>query len=785
MAYNNAFRRALACASSPQTLAFALAGFGLAVAGAVPAFAQSANAPVNLDLGSVLATGTATGTSDYQDTPGAAPYEAPSVTPLNSTQPTSVVNKHTIENNFIGSQSWADIASLTPSVSNISPNGPGLMESTGPTIRGFTDGYFNVTFDGIPIGDSNDFTHHTTSVFMTNDIGETIVDRGPGTAETVGDATFGGTISVRTKDPLPDTTLTPYGEYGSYYTGLEGLELDTGAIQAANGTSAIVDGEHLQSSGALTYAHQERSNFFSKVVIPVSSNTTITLLAMYNKLYQNPSIGATLDQIGNVASNFAYNDNPNSQSYYRYNDDHITTDMEYIDITSNLSNGWLYDGKVYTYAYYHRDLNGDDPDDFSSDGSPLSGSIPNQVELVEGQAKNSADYINGVPGETFSNSYRSVGTIQRLEKDFSWGDVKTGVWLDHQVNTRFVTEVDITDGNGPDYNYNDANGKITANNNDGQIVRLQHNQLYTFQPYAQFDYQPISGLTLTGGVKYAFFKRALDAQVNQKTEITQGYTHEWGKFLPSFEAKYSFNPNVSAYAQVAEGFLAPNLNTLYVSDLSKESFEPETTWNYQTGAAYQDERLALGGDIYLIHFNNYITSTGSGNNKVFINAGGAVFKGIEGEATYDLGYGLSIFGNAGLNKANFTIGNAYVPQAPQFTANSGLIYDDNGIYGSIMDQWVGGEYDANGVTKTGGTLTNPRQPGAWYNPYNVVNISAGYTFDHLYTHVNQLKVKLNLDNITNQKQIIFSPGQTVSGENLFYTLPGVSAFVTVTVPLTF
>jgi iron complex outermembrane receptor protein len=769
---NVTLRRGLARSCSWRAFGV-LTGFALAVT--TPAFAQtSSDAPVNLDLGSVLATGNAGGVApNYQDMPGAAPYEAPSVTPLNSTQPTSLVNQHTIQEQLIGSQSFADAARLTPSVSVISPNGPGLQEAVGPTIRGFQDGQFNVTFDGIPIGDSNDFTHHTTSFFADNDIGETIVDRGPGSAETVGDATFGGTISIRTKNPLPDATLTPYGEYGSYNTGVQGLEYDTGAIQTANGTSAFIDAEHLHTSGALSNASQERSNFFGKVVIPVGANTTITLLSDYNKLYQNPSIGATEAEIQAFGSNYAYNNNPLSQSNGRYNNDHITTDMEYVDVQSNLGNGFLYDGKLYTYAYYHRDLNGDDPNDFDpTTGADLPGSNPTEAVLLPGGAT-----VAGVPGETFSNSYRSVGTIQRLEKDFGWGDIKTGLWFDHQVNTRFVTEVDLTANNAPNYDPADANGGAL-------IDRLQHNQLYTFQPYGQVDWKPIEGLTITGGLKYAFFKRALNAPVNQGTGVPQGYEHNYDKLLPSGEVQYKFTPELSVYGQVAEGFLAPNLNTFYTENINTDSLKPESTDNYQTGLAYQDQHLALGADVYLIHFENFINSTRSpiNNQKIFFNQGGVIYKGVEGEAAYTLDLGLTAFANAGLNKANATITNGYIAEAPQFTSNFGVIYDKNGIYASAIDQLTGGEYDGNGAPSG---VTNNRIPGAWYDPYNIVNLTVGYTFNHLAPHLNQTEVKLNLDNVTNQKQIIFSPGQTVSGQDLYFTLPGISAFVSVSVPLTF
>jgi iron complex outermembrane receptor protein len=790
-------RRVLGRASSYRVLGLALSGVGVMLATtplAAPAQAQSVTPqsaptvgtaatgftpPANLDLGAVLSTGTGNA-ADLTTTPGTAPYNAPSLTPLNSVQPTSVVSQQTIQNQLSSTQSYADIARLTPSVSLISPNGPGLGEAAGPTIRGFQDGQYNVTIDGIPIGDSNDFTHHTTSFFTNDEIGQLIVDRGPGTAETVGDATFGGTMSIRTINPAATTTLTPYGSYGSYDTGVEGLRIDTGAIQAANGTTGVFNIENDNSNGALTYSHQDRTNFFGKIIVPVGNSTTVTFMADYNRLYQNPVYGATLGEMAAYGHNYNLNNNPDSQDYWRYNYDRITTDMEYVDVASHLADGWEYDGKVYTYAYYHADNNGLDVNDDSGTGEAL-----NEVVLSPGGATTA-----GVPGETFFMNYRSVGTIQRLQKDFAWGDIKLGAWFDHQVNTRFLAENDLSDGNADNYN-DSADGfsnadLAAANNNYGQIDRLQHNQLYTFQPYAQLDWQPIQNLTLTGGVKYAFFRRTLDAQVQQTTEAEIGYQHDWGKFLPSFEAKYNFSPNFSTYAQVAEGFLAPNLNTFYVDDPNNSAEEPETTWSYQTGFAYQSRHLALGGDVYLVHFMNFINHTGSGVNEVYYNDGGAVYKGIEGEATYTFDNGFSLFANGGLNKANSTATNDYIAEAPQFTSNAGIIYNKNGIYASIIDQLTGGEYDSNGTGNGGTTLANSRAPGAWYDPYNVVNLAAGYTFNHINPHVKQIRVKLNLDNITNQQQIIFSPGQVgPNSEDLCYVLPGVSAFVTVSMPIGF
>ena len=70
-------------------------------------------------------------------------------------------------------------------------NGIGLSESKAQ-IRGFQDGEYNVTYDGVPFGDTNDPTHHSTTFFPSNTIETLIVDRGPGNASQLGQATFGG-----------------------------------------------------------------------------------------------------------------------------------------------------------------------------------------------------------------------------------------------------------------------------------------------------------------------------------------------------------------------------------------------------------------------------------------------------------------------------------------------------------------------------------------------------------------------------------------------------------------
>jgi hypothetical protein len=76
-----------------------------------------------------------------------------------------------------------------------SNNGTGFTE-TKATIRGFQDGDYNVTYDSIPFADTNNPTHHSTAFFPTTTIETVVVDRGPGNASQLGQATYGGNINM-------------------------------------------------------------------------------------------------------------------------------------------------------------------------------------------------------------------------------------------------------------------------------------------------------------------------------------------------------------------------------------------------------------------------------------------------------------------------------------------------------------------------------------------------------------------------------------------------------------
>lgn len=682
------------------------------------------------------------------------PQQAPSQGSVVATEPQSVISGVSIRENDSPLANYTDIIKNTPSVWTVDPNGPGMMENLGTSIRGFQDGYFNVTFDGIPWGDSNDFTHHSTSYFMAQNIGSVVVDRGPGTAATLGDATFGGTVAVESSDPYKDPTVSADVADGSFNTLMSGARFDTGQISQWGGTSAYLDVQSFKTEGYLSDAGLQRSNAFLKVLQPVGDSTTITFASNLNKLEQHPPIGETTADIAAYGPNYAYNNNPSSQAYVGYNTDRINTDYEYLGINTKFS-GWTLNNKIYTYAYYHTELAGDDPNGQLPNGTYPAGEIPN------GTLYSPTD----VPGNVLTNNYRSIGDILRLEHPLGPGVVQFGGWYDHQSNVRDLIEEDFTD----DFAYNPAGvGPATLGTTIPTALdsadRIMTDQLFTRQGYLQYVWQATHALNISAGDRLVSFERELDAPVNQGTMLPLYYDETWTRNLPSIDAHYMLATNWSAYAQWAQGFLAPNLNVLYTTNPRFSTVQPQSTTNWQAGTTWASDRLSLAGDVYYINFNNEIGSTSINGIKEFYNLGGTIYRGVEFEGTVVLGAGFSVFADGASNSAHSKSDGTWVPDTPKNTGAVGLQYQRGPLQASLMDHYIGFRYGSSEDTVPLGG-------------YATTDAAVNYDFLQNLGLLQDAKATLTLSNIFNNESIYFQNGTTAGGQNLFFTIPGRSVMV--------
>ncbi|KRQ95425.1 TonB-dependent receptor [Bradyrhizobium valentinum] len=673
------------------------------VAGLTAAHAQTT------DLGTVQ-------TSDSAVDVNSAVYQAPTTTPLTVTQPTSVIDKHYIENNIPQTANFDKIINVAPSVM-VSPNGRGGDDAK-ISIRGFQSGQFNVTLDGIPFRAYN-LTQRSGTFIMTNDLGQVSVDRGPGTASTVGDATFGGTVALQTKSPMSTLATTATASYGSFNTQLYGIQLDSGQIKSANGASFFLDTQFTKSDGYFTNDAKERENVALKLQQPLNDNTTLTFVSIYNRGMANFFSGASLAQIAAYGPNYGLSSSPNQQNYAGYNRWQIQTDFEYLGLKSDYGDGWHLDNKLYTIGYHN--------------AGPLMGKdVSNNSGL--GTVFGAGD----IPGTYNTSSYRAYGNVIAVTKDLPDGAVKFGAWAEHQPAYAATYNVDLTL----------AQKYISA-------VYDQHLALDTVQPYLEADWKPLPGLTITGGAKYAYVNRSYESLVDPNTRGVAQYSQTWAKVLPSLSANYKLSPNWSVYAQAAEGFLTPP-NALPGS----ANVQPQTTWNYQVGTSYQSKTFTLAGAVYYIDFQNMIASQNIGGVTNYFNQGGAIYKGIELEGTVHVGNGFSIFGNGSLNSAKNTQTGQWIAQAPNATLAAGLIYEQGNWHASLTDKWVGSRFGDVGQ----------KQP---LSPFNQLDMAVTYKVKNPLPNVAAVTARFGISNILDSRTIVDFAGYSgVSLTPLFYTQIG-------------
>ncbi len=663
--------------------------------------------------------------------------QAPTDGKLDTIQPVSVIGIDYINNNVAPTADFATIANISPSVSNVETNGPGLSESKHLTMRGFDDNSYNVTFDGIPFGDQNDFSHHTTSYFPAKLIGKIEIERGPGTASSIGQATFGGTLAMFSKDPRTELSFVPTLSAGSWNTRLGHFEFNTGLLPALNGASVIASYQRMTTDGYRSNSDMKRDTYFLKYLQPVGGNTTVTFLSSYNKIhFSNPGT-VTQQQIDTLGRDYGLGSNPAAADFTGYNYQDKQADFEYLGFETKLGGGWEVSNKVYTYYY-------------------------NNESREKPKTKTVAGVVNFI-GSFKVNQYRNWGDYLLVSKQDEFGTFKTGAWVDYSRNPRYLYGLNYTQTGATAIDLNPATNQFAGvgANPTTALGAPNYNYSYnmterpkTLQLFAEYEWRATSALVVNPGVKYYRFTREIDASVNQtKARKPLMFSHTDTKVLPYLSANYRVDPNWSAYAQIAQGLLAPNLNQFYVDDPAANTIKPQQSWNYQLGTVYKHERFNAAADVYYIDFKNYAYKgpTNSSGDPAYIGvAGGAHYSGAEIEATYFLGGGLSLYGNGSVNDAKFKGSKLDVPTVPKSTAAFGLVYNNAGFFGSLTEKYVGSwkVYDA---------ITNPDVAGggaarsADSSSYWLGDLSVGYGFkiDHSFVHT--VKLRFQVSNIFNQK----------------------------------
>ncbi len=695
---------------------------------------------------------------------GSAPALAPSQGSLNQSEPGSTVSDKVLRDIIPASSDYNEAAKFTPGFVSSNANGVGDSKSG---WRGFQDGQFNITFDGIPFGDANDPSHHSAAYFPGSFLGRVNIDRGPGPASQVGYAPFGGTMSLWSLD-LTDKRYASVGtSFGSFNTFTTDISAQSGYI-ASTQTRALIAFSHIQSDGQLQYGNTSTYQGLIKIEKQFG-DAKITALATGGTERYNNTGSPTYPQLLQFGKNYGeLNKNPLTQQFTGYNNSLKATDMEYIRFEANVL-GFDVDNKVYTYSYWYPKAQNNGSDQTIEGLNSNGNGTVNQIKIPKIPPQTGTTTINvlgttngDVTGYLKENNYRAYGDILNISRDikagFASGTLRTGVWIEGVDNHRAQPYIDYTTGQTYTQLGNAQNIAYKLNLNS---------KIRNIQPFAEYEWRPTENLTITPGYKYEAFTRIHDASINQTTLAPIAYSHTYTANLPFLAARYKLNSEWTIYAQASKGFLAPTVSAYYVfnPDTSNQ-IAPQQTTNYQVGTVYKTGRVTFSADAYQIEATNFPVNIGTKQQPVQVNGGTVRYRGLEAEGTLAIINGFAAYASGALIEAKFTKGlygltadpNApttsaglRVGNAPTFTAAGGFIYDDAMFFGSLLYKVTGSSYGSAGQI-------GPNVLGASLNKvgaYNTTDFVAG-----LRTNVlrqigfgDSAEIKFGVQNIFNNRSL--------------------------------
>jgi iron complex outermembrane receptor protein len=664
-----------------------------------------AHAQQATDLGNVNANGS----GDSGAVGAAAPTaskSAPSQSSLDARSAQSVVSNDFVRNYTSPVADFSQVLQMTPGLYSYSPNGVGLGD-TQTFFRGFSDGDYSVSFDGIPFQDTNNPTHHSWAFFPSQFLGGAIVDRSPGSAATIGPANFGGSVNLLSRPLEPEARNSVFGSYGSFNTRIVGAEMETGQIGKDGGSNLLINAHQMNSDGYQTFNKQQRDGASFKFQTALTDNTALTFFGSYIDLKTNTpdATAATRSQIAQFGDNYLLSADPSQGNYFGYNFYHVTSDFDYIGLTSNLGNGWKLDDKLYTYSYH------------------------NQQNFNNGLALTTTSAIDKL------NSYRTYGNLLRISQESGFGTFRTGLWSEvahtdrHQFPSDPVTGIDSV---LPKFN--------------------EQFKTTTLQPFAEYEFKVNDALKITPGIKYSMYRQDLtQLPDNGKTVGDLGgapnvqHSADYRSVLPSLDVHYMLQKNWSAYVQYATGDEIPPSSVFDVQGGNTTTLPAATkskTW--QIGSVWKSDKYTFDVDAYHVRFDNaYSSFTDSTGFTSFFSNGASTAQGVEAEGNVQLGGGFNLYLNGTYGSNKFASGQ-WVANAPSDTETMVLGYSSNGWDIGWLNKRVGRVFNDNGSTHEAVKI----------DPFTISNLFINYTIGHPSMFVKQAKIQFGINNLFDKHSIV-------------------------------
>jgi iron complex outermembrane receptor protein len=509
----------------------------------------------------------------------------------------------------------ADIPSLinaTPSVNGYSDNGMGIGYSFF-RLRGMDQTRVNTTVNGIPVNDPENMNVYFNNFADLASSAESIqIQRGVGTSSN-GVASFGGSVNILTKNLAPKQSATVNFGLGSFGSSRATLEYQSGMIKnklAFYGRiSNLQTNGYRNNSGAKISSYLFSAGYFwKKSVLKLNifggyAESNLAYVGIdANTLNANRTFNPLVNGESDAFKQTFY------QLHYSYQ----------INNRSNLTSSvYFVRGAAPKFQYY--------------------GSFANEY-------LNLPTYINGNDTQSTNNAMTSYRLNQYFVGAFVNYQYKIGKWdLMANVHANSFTgehflEVQNIDKYNPVFKAsqnaffntgykNEISGNVKLNYSitsktnvfgDVQVRNVSFN--YTPQ---LMEYRTIYGL-------------------NNDNLLVENMN--WSFLNYRVGLKHQFNKNLNIYAMFGRSNREPARVDYFkdehpYSNIKQSDIKHETVNDYELGASFNNQKLAIHANLFYMDFENQIASTGSLSSygvAINTNVGASVRKGIEIDGIWKL-----------------------------------------------------------------------------------------------------------------------------------------------------
>jgi outer membrane receptor protein involved in Fe transport len=246
------------------------------------------------------------------------------------------------------------------------------------------------------------------------------------------------------------------------------------------------------------------------------------------------------------------------------------------------------------------------------------------------------DIRNGTPTGTYSgqiteNAFQSYGLNVQHSIDLDQVKWVVGAMADHSPNQAKTNDIEV---------FRDPTSLVYTGYQQRQLLRNFNVDVNNQAIYGQANWQVLPNLNLVGGARYDWISYDFDNQLTpSRVTGAPDEKRNFKKASPQLGVVWNITPKMDVYSNWSQGFVPPEVSSLYGANLVTPDLDAATFNNIDAGLRFKllDDRLDGEITVYRLQGKDEVISyTKADNTREPRNAGKTLHQGIEIGGTWKI-----------------------------------------------------------------------------------------------------------------------------------------------------